>query len=207
MLWRSSLRPDKLHDFVFSFSRDCRVGNDDFELHRLEVVSMNWVSMTNLLPSWICVKLISNPVAQGCSENVHERSSGGDDVAIPRLLYNFFVNLLIPFALLEELFPEFFLLLIRLLSLLRRAETTCTLLVHLCSRRNTIFKPVSGSSSASLRQKKHTDCDHQEFPRADHVHNSVGVVKDLQHHLLLVCRWRLSLWVSTWMDNTIHVQV
>lgn len=60
----------------------------------------------------------------------------------------------------------------------------------------------------ATRQKlQHTDSDHQKLPRADHVHHTVGVLEDLQHHLLLVRRWRLSFRMSTWVNDTVHIQV
>src|SRR5690625_2519566 len=54
---------------------------------------------------------------------------------------------------------------------------------------------------------RHTNSNHQEFPWTSHIHHSVGVFEDLQHHLPL-CTWgRLALRMGTWMDDTIHIQV
>lgn len=54
---------------------------------------------------------------------------------------------------------------------------------------------------------EHTNSDHKQFPRPDHVDHAVGVFEDLNHHLLLVLGSRPVLGVGTGMHNAVHVQV
>jgi hypothetical protein len=52
-----------------------------------------------------------------------------------------------------------------------------------------------------------TNCNHEDFPGSDHVNDTIGVLKDLEHHLFLVFRGGLVLWVRTRVHDAIHVEV
>lgn len=54
---------------------------------------------------------------------------------------------------------------------------------------------------------KHTNCDQQNLTRPRHIHHPVCVFEDLEHHLRLVCRRRLSFGMRTWMYDTVEVEV
>lgn len=61
-----SLGSDKFHDLVFAFSRDRSVGNDDFHLNLISNQrrsEMDGEPVSYLLPSWVGIKLVGNPIA------------------------------------------------------------------------------------------------------------------------------------------------
>jgi len=52
-----------------------------------------------------------------------------------------------------------------------------------------------------------TNSDHEDFARPHHVDNTVGVPKDLQHHLLLILGGGPVLGMRAGVDNAVHIQV
>lgn len=52
-----------------------------------------------------------------------------------------------------------------------------------------------------------TDSDHEQLAGPCHVDHSVGVLEDLNHHLLLILWWGSVLGMRAGMDDTIHIQI
>src|SRR4051812_40907549 len=80
----SPLRSDEFHNLVLSFSRHSGVGYND--LHGL--------------PGGVSVQLVRHPVSKTSSKDVHERCSWSDRIAVPCLLCDSLVRLVIAFVLL-----------------------------------------------------------------------------------------------------------
>ena len=173
MRGRASLRAHKVHYLVLSLTRNCSVGDDDLELR----------------PSGVGVEFVLYPVAQTGCKNVHERCTWGDGVGIPRLL-----RLLFALSLYGRAFGLHHFVILRdrfvlLCGFTGRAETARSLLVHLRTRRNTVYG------------------DHEQFTRAHHVDYALGVLEDCDHHFLLVRRRRPVLRVRTGMHDAVHVEI
>ena len=57
------------------------------------------------------------------------------------------------------------------------------------------------------RGNEHTNSDHQNLAWPCHVDDAVGILEDLDHHLLLVLGGGLVLGMRAGMNDAVHVQV
>ncbi|KAK4130897.1 hypothetical protein BT67DRAFT_205159 [Trichocladium antarcticum] len=152
MLGRVALRADEVHNLVFALAGDGGIRNDDLHLG----------------PRRVRVELVGAPVAQTGGEDLHERSAGGDGVGVKGLLDDDLDRLLLHgtvLVLLEHLEQLLFILLF-FGRLLRGAESAGPLLVHLGSRRDTIYHAlVSETKTVNSWQGKY-GCGHGDVPTA-----------------------------------------
>lgn len=54
---------------------------------------------------------------------------------------------------------------------------------------------------------KHTNSDHQDLSRPDHVYHPVRVLEDLNHHFGFIRRRWLPLGVRARMHDRVHIQI
>ena len=87
------------------------------------------------------------------------------------------------------LLDGFFLLLCLCLCLICSPEATASLLIHLCTRCDT----VNGHE--------------EDLARAGHVDDALRVLEDLHHHVLFRLGRRFALWVRARVHNAIHVEI
>lgn len=59
----------------------------------------------------------------------------------------------------------------------------------------------------SLVGAGYTNSDHEQLSRANHVDNTIRVLEDFQHHLLLILGSRTVLGMGARMYDAVHVQV
>ena len=166
----SPLLPDVVHGLVLALSGDGSVGHDHLDSP----------------PRGIRVHPLVHVILKRGAEAAHEGRARRDDVAVERLglLPRRDVDSLSP-----ELLPEFLVLLLLLLGLLRGAKSTRSLLIHLGPRRDAVDGHV------------------QQLPRADHGEEPVDVVEDALEHLFLGGWRRAILRVEARVDDAVHVEV
>lgn len=81
----TSLSSNKVHDFMFTFSRHAGVGNDNLHLEKNYVLLEGFMTdAAYLLPPRIRIHFLDNPVPQRGRKKIHERCPRCDGVRIPR---------------------------------------------------------------------------------------------------------------------------
>lgn len=88
MPWICTLPPNKVHNLVFTFSRNASVRDDDLHLLKKMVSMLEWLNyqITDLFPAGVRIHLLGYPIPQGRSQQSHEWCSWCDSIGVPGFL-------------------------------------------------------------------------------------------------------------------------
>mmetsp|Transcript_19964 Transcript_19964/g.31790 ORF Transcript_19964/g.31790 Transcript_19964/m.31790 type:complete len:218 (+) Transcript_19964:1068-1721(+) len=139
----------------------------------------------NALPAGIKMELVRHPVTQRLRQLIHEWRAWRNHIVVPTLgLWRWHIPSLLVVVALQFLARRH-----QLVSLLRRTKTTRTLLIHFTARRNTI------------------DGEIQQFAWTHHAEQMLNVLERVLNHFVLVFRLGTTLWMTTRMNDAVHVEI